>query len=104
MPLKLLPGKLCERVRAACRQAIALTVLKSDPVVVSFYRGDWRQFFDLNLTVHAEPAARIANLGLATDPPRAPEAARSQCGLGAAAPRTPRRLPQPHAFVCKAPA
>jgi hypothetical protein len=104
MPLKSLPGKLCERVRAAFRQAIALAVLKSDSVVVSFYRADWRQFSDLNLTVHAEPAARIAHLGLATDPPRASEAARRQCGLGVAAPRTPRSFRSPHGLVCKAPA
>jgi hypothetical protein len=68
------------------------------------YRGDWRQFSDLNVTVHAEPAARIANWGLGTDPPRAAEAARRQCDLGPPALRTPRSFPQPHAVVCKAPA
>ena len=34
------------------------------------YRGDWRQFSDLNLTVHAEPAAQIANLIWASRPIR----------------------------------
>jgi hypothetical protein len=101
MPLKSLPGELRERVRGGLPTGDRLSPLKSDPVVVSFYRGDWRQFSDLNLTVHAEPAARIANLDLATDPPRAPEAARRQYGLGVAAPRTPRSSPTP-TLVCKA--
>jgi hypothetical protein len=56
MPLESLPGKLRERARGSLPTGDGLGgFLKSDPVVVSFYRGDWRQFSDLNLTVHAEP-------------------------------------------------
>jgi hypothetical protein len=47
------------------RSAIRLSrLLKSDPVDVSFYRGDGRKFTDLNLTALAERDAAIINSGV----------------------------------------
>jgi hypothetical protein len=53
------------------RSAIRLSrLLTSDPVDVSFYRGDGRKFTDLNLTALAERTSAIINSGTTSVWPR----------------------------------
>jgi hypothetical protein len=73
------------------RSAIRLSrLLKSDSIDVSFCRGDWRKFSDLNLTALAERTAAITNLG-ARPLTRERRKPHDRYCLGVAVPRIPRR-------------